>query len=146
MFVSSRMQTLASAEGAKRPSTLSVIRTSIQTSGVRSLYSGLTASLMRQMSYSLVRLGSYEKLKGYFSKDGKKAKTWELLVSASVAGGLGGVAGNPAGNVVCNRGGIFEGAEAVCRCAPGQDDERLREATRAALQLFKCYLRARQLG
>lgn len=91
-----RMQTLASAEGAKRPSTLSVIRTSIQTSGVRSLYSGLTASLMRQMSYSLVRLGSYEKLKGYFSKDGKKAKTWELLVSASVAGGLGGVAGNPA--------------------------------------------------
>lgn len=102
------MQTLASAEGTKRPSTLNVIRTSIQTSGVRSLYSGLTASLMRQMSYSLVRLGSYEKMKGYFSRGGKKPKTWELLVSASVAGGLGGVAGNPAGNVVCNRSGILE--------------------------------------
>ncbi|TEB39094.1 mitochondrial carrier [Coprinellus micaceus] len=91
-----RMQTLASADGAKRPSTLSVIRSSIQMSGIRSLYSGLTASLMRQMSYSLVRLGSYERMKEHFSKGGKKPKTWELLIAASVAGGLGGVAGNPA--------------------------------------------------
>ncbi|KAJ3540867.1 hypothetical protein NMY22_g4123 [Coprinellus aureogranulatus] len=91
-----RMQTLTSAESAKRPSTLSVIRSSIQTSGIRSLYTGLTASLMRQMSYSLVRLGSYERMKEYFSRGGKKPRTWELLISASIAGGLGGVAGNPA--------------------------------------------------
>lgn len=45
-------------------------------------------------------------MKEHFSKGGKKPKTWELLIAASVAGGLGGVAGNPAGNVVCNRGAI----------------------------------------
>ncbi|KAF5337177.1 hypothetical protein D9611_003436 [Ephemerocybe angulata] len=91
-----RMQTLASLEGAKPPSTFSVIRSSVKASGVRSLYAGLTASLMRQMSYSLVRLGSYERMKEYVSARGTKPGTLELLFAASVAGGLGGVAGNPA--------------------------------------------------
>lgn len=91
------MQTLAGLEGANRPSTISVIRTSIKTQGITTLYAGLTASLMRQMSYSLVRLGSYERMKEYLSQGGKKPKTYELLVAASLAGGLGGVAGNPAG-------------------------------------------------
>ncbi|CAA7259983.1 unnamed protein product [Cyclocybe aegerita] len=90
-----RMQTLETTPGAKRPSTLSVIRTSISRSGVRSLYAGLTASLMRQMSYSLVRLGAYEKMKAHLSQDGKPS-TFRLLIAACVAGGLGGLAGNPA--------------------------------------------------
>ncbi|KAJ2933573.1 hypothetical protein H1R20_g3511, partial [Candolleomyces eurysporus] len=90
-----RMQTLADSGGSKRPSTLTVIRTSIQRSGAQSLYAGLTAALMRQMSYSLVRLGSYERLKEYISK-GKKATTPQSLLAASLAGGLGGIAGNPA--------------------------------------------------
>lgn len=51
---------------------------------------------MRQMSYSLVRLGSYEKMKEYLSRDGRPS-TIQLLLAASLAGGLGGVAGNPAG-------------------------------------------------
>ncbi|KAF5311781.1 hypothetical protein D9619_003119 [Psilocybe cf. subviscida] len=90
-----RMQTLDSNPGSKRPSTVSVIRSSISHAGFRSLYVGLSASLMRQMSYSLVRLGSYEKMKAQLSPDGK-ASTSKLLVAACVAGGLGGVAGNPA--------------------------------------------------
>ncbi|KAJ3575902.1 hypothetical protein NP233_g780 [Leucocoprinus birnbaumii] len=90
-----RMQTLESTSSSKRPSTASVIRASITQSGFRSLYAGLTASLLRQMSYSLVRLGSYEKMKEYLSRDGKPS-TIQLLLAASVAGGLGGVAGNPA--------------------------------------------------
>lgn len=91
-----RMQTLESASGSQRPSTISVFRSSISQSGFRSLYAGLTASLMRQMSYSLVRLGSYEKMKEYLSRDGRPA-TLQLLFAASLAGGLGGIAGNPAG-------------------------------------------------
>ncbi|KAG6837908.1 hypothetical protein H0H93_013061 [Arthromyces matolae] len=50
---------------------------------------------MRQMSYSLVRLGTYEELKARFSKDGPPS-TARLILAASLAGGLGGVAGNPA--------------------------------------------------
>ncbi|KAG6891104.1 hypothetical protein C0995_014194 [Termitomyces sp. Mi166 len=88
-----RMQTLES--GSRRPSMISVLRASIAQSGIRNLYAGLTASLMRQMSYSLVRLGTYEELKARFSKDGPPS-TMRLILAASLAGGLGGIAGNPA--------------------------------------------------
>ncbi|KAG6919554.1 hypothetical protein DXG01_004217 [Tephrocybe rancida] len=47
------------------------------------------------MSYSLVRLGTYEELKARFSKDGP-ASTTRLILAAGLAGGLGGIAGNPA--------------------------------------------------
>ncbi|KAF8973857.1 dicarboxylic acid transporter, partial [Flammula alnicola] len=90
-----RMQTLDSIPGSKRPSTAAVIRSSISHSGFRSLYVGLSASLMRQMSYSLVRLGAYEKMKAHLSQRGKPS-TARLLLAACVAGGLGGIAGNPA--------------------------------------------------
>ncbi|PCH33239.1 mitochondrial carrier [Wolfiporia cocos MD-104 SS10] len=90
-----RMQTVPSLPGANRPSTYSVIRTTVADHGVRSLYTGLTASLLRQMTYSLVRLGSYEGMKDRLSKDGSPS-SGKLLVAAMLAGGMGGVAGNPA--------------------------------------------------
>lgn len=90
------MQTLDASVGSKRPSTVAVIRASVSQSGFRSLYDGLSASLMRQMSYSLVRLGAYEEMKLHLSKEGLPSNM-SLLLAASVAGGLGGIAGNPAG-------------------------------------------------
>jgi dicarboxylate transporter 10 len=90
-----RMQTLDVMAGLKRPSTLAVIRTSIAQSGFKSLYAGLSASLMRQMSYSMVRLGAYEEMKLRLSKEGPPSNM-NLLLAAILAGGLGGIAGNPA--------------------------------------------------
>ncbi len=87
------MQTIQSGS---RPSTLSIIRTTVVETGFKSLYTGLSASILRQMSYSLVRLGAYEKMKVHLSKDGP-ARTSHLFIAAMVAGGLGGIAGNPAG-------------------------------------------------
>lgn len=75
---------------------LSVIRQSVAQSGIRSLYTGLSASLLRQMTYSLVRLGSYESIKSTLAEKGKPSPG-KLLLAAMLAGGLGGVAGNPAG-------------------------------------------------
>ena len=93
----SRMQTLANRVSAARPpSTLHVLRVAITDAGIRSLYTGLSASIMRQMSYSLVRLGSYDEIKRYLAGD-SVATTGQLLFAAGLAGGLGGVAGNPAG-------------------------------------------------
>ncbi|GLB36531.1 putative mitochondrial carrier (TC 2.A.29) family protein [Lyophyllum shimeji] len=89
-----RMQTLE-ASSHHRPSMISVLRASIAQSGCRSLYAGLTACLMRQMSYSLVRLGTYEELKARISKGGPPS-TVQLVLAASLAGGIGGIAGNPA--------------------------------------------------
>ena len=92
----SRMQTLDVIANSKRPSTVAVISDSISQSGFRSLYTGLSASLMRQMSYSMVRLGVYEEMKLKLSKDGPPSNV-DLLLAAMMAGGLGGIAGNPAG-------------------------------------------------
>lgn len=89
-----RMQTLDST-GTKHPSALVVLRTSIKKSGIRSLYTGLSASLLRQMTYSLVRLGSYEEMKRRISQRGKPS-TPQLLAAGCLAGALGGIAGNPA--------------------------------------------------
>ncbi|OCB85198.1 mitochondrial carrier [Sanghuangporus baumii] len=91
-----RMQTLANRfSGSRPPSTLHVLRVAITDSGIRSLYTGLSASIMRQMSYSLVRLGSYDEVKRYLAGD-SVATTGQLLFAAGLAGGLGGIAGNPA--------------------------------------------------
>lgn len=93
----SRMQTLDVVTGTSRPSTLAVIRTSVSQSGCRSLYDGLSAAILRQMTYSLVRFGAYEKMKLQLSREGPPS-TMSLLLAASAAGGLGGIAGNAAGN------------------------------------------------
>ena len=92
----SRLQTIKPAPGIPPPSMLTVIRSTILQSGFRSLYTGLSASMLRQMTYSLTRLGAYEKIKEWLSRDGRPS-TSQLLVGAMVAGGIGGIAGNPAG-------------------------------------------------
>jgi hypothetical protein len=90
-----RMQSLGPT--VPSPSMLKILRHSVSNYGLRSVYAGLSASLMRQMTYSLVRLGSYEKMKSLMSEDGRSPSAGKLLLAAGVAGGLGGIAGNPAG-------------------------------------------------
>lgn len=78
---------------------LGVLKTSIAHSGiVEGAYAGLSASIMRQMTYSLVRFGVYDSLKNEIAKrhPGKKVSIGEMALAASVAGGMGGIAGNPA--------------------------------------------------
>lgn len=94
----SRLQTIPASDGYK-PSMLSVLRMTVAKTGVRSLYTGLSAAFLRQMSYSLVRLGSYEKMKEALSKNGRPSGG-NLLLCAMAAGAMGGIAGNPAGKCV----------------------------------------------
>ena len=69
------------------------------------LYNGLSAALLRQLTYSTVRFGVYEDLKARFrpsaspSNPGGQASLPQLLVMSSTAGFLGGIAGN-AGDVL----------------------------------------------
>jgi solute carrier family 25 (mitochondrial dicarboxylate transporter), member 10 len=91
-----RLQTHSSAPSAHPPSTYSVIRATVRDNGLRSLYTGLSASILRQMTYSLVRIGVYEDLKSRISNP----SSVKLLVLAAFTGGLGGIVGNPAGTFV----------------------------------------------
>ena len=65
----------------------------LKTDGLLGLYRGLSASLLRQITYSTTRFGIYEEL-----KSGQKSKpTFPTLIAmASASGFIGGVAGNPA--------------------------------------------------
>jgi dicarboxylate transporter 10 len=68
----------------------------VRTSGPRGLYDGLTASLLRQMTYSTVRFGVYEDLKQRFTPEGEKASLPLLIGLSAFSGLLGGLAGNGA--------------------------------------------------
>ncbi|KAF9175575.1 Mitochondrial dicarboxylate transporter [Mortierella sp. AD011] len=65
--------------------------------GILSLYNGLSASLLRQGTYSTVRFGTYDVLKEKFGpKDGSKIPVSTMLMCGVLAGCVGGGFGNPA--------------------------------------------------
>jgi len=78
-----------------------VIRSSITQSGLGNFYVD-SALFMRQMSYALVRIGSYEKIKQRLSHNGKPS-TSQLLFAAGFAGALGAISGNSSGALFADR-------------------------------------------
>ncbi|KAI1428733.1 putative dicarboxylate carrier protein [Xylaria sp. FL1777] len=92
-LVKVRMQ-LRSGDGPKSMS--GTIMHIVRKSGPRGLYDGLTASLLRQMTYSTVRFGVYEDLKRRFTPEGQKTGLPLLIGLSSLSGLLGGLSGNAA--------------------------------------------------
>ncbi|KAL8666397.1 MAG: hypothetical protein Q9202_001420 [Teloschistes flavicans] len=73
----------------------------LKTDGPLGLYSGLSASLLRQLTYSTTRFGIYETLKPTFTNPQSSTSSSTpalptLLLLASTSGLFGGIAGNPA--------------------------------------------------
>lgn len=71
----------------------------LRSEGFSGLYAGLSASLLRQMTYSTVRFGVYEELKQRAIKrspDGKQPGFPTLVAMASFSGFIGGISGNAA--------------------------------------------------
>jgi len=68
----------------------------IKSDGFLGLYSGLSASLLRQITYSTTRFGVYEELKSDFTTQTSSPSFPTLIAMASTSGFLGGIAGNPA--------------------------------------------------
>lgn len=80
-----------------KTSTFTLLRSTVQNEGVRGLYIGISASIMRQMTYSLTRFAAYEKIKEAWLADSVRAPSlWATIGAASLAGAAGGLAGNPA--------------------------------------------------
>ncbi|EGU79850.1 hypothetical protein FOXB_09612 [Fusarium oxysporum f. sp. conglutinans Fo5176] len=73
------------------PSFGSAVKTIISDEGIPALYSGLTASIVRQLTYSGIRFGIYEELK---SRAGPTPSSHFLLATAWCSGFAGGIAGN----------------------------------------------------
>ncbi|KAL5243863.1 hypothetical protein ACI65C_011273 [Semiaphis heraclei] len=68
----------------------------IREQGVFSLYTGISASLCRQLSYSTVRFGIYEVGKQAMTKPGENIPFYKTVLLASAAGAAGGFVGTPA--------------------------------------------------
>lgn len=68
----------------------------VKNNGVTGLYNGISASLLRQLSYSTVRFGVYEDLKARLTNDGKAPSSLTLVALASLSGFIGGICGNAA--------------------------------------------------
>ncbi|KAJ1657373.1 hypothetical protein IWQ61_003214 [Dispira simplex] len=67
--------------------------------GLLALFNGLSASLLRQATYSTVRFGVYDIVKHKLTENhpaGEKLPFYKMLIAGSVAGLVGGIFGNPA--------------------------------------------------
>eukprot|EP00730_Choanoeca_flexa_P006068 TRINITY_DN12077_c0_g2_i19.p1 TRINITY_DN12077_c0_g2~~TRINITY_DN12077_c0_g2_i19.p1 ORF type:complete len:301 (+),score=61.08 TRINITY_DN12077_c0_g2_i19:1532-2434(+) len=98
-----RMQTNKAAvkAGSKPPGLFPTAKGVVAKEGIRGLYRGLSASLLRQGTYSSTRFASYDYFKSrLIASRGRDLVTWERFVVAMAAGGLGGIVGTPAD--VCN--------------------------------------------
>ncbi|KAJ7340510.1 hypothetical protein OS493_003262 [Desmophyllum pertusum] len=68
----------------------------VRTQGVLALYNGLSASLMRQLTYSTTRYGLYEVVSAELRKGDAPLPFYQKFAIGAVAGFLGGIVGNPA--------------------------------------------------
>ncbi|VDN90479.1 unnamed protein product [Brugia pahangi] len=67
----------------------------IRSDGIRGLYNGISASLLRQMTYSLTRFGMYEQLKKQFPGDSTTIPFYQKAAMAGMSGACGGFIGTP---------------------------------------------------
>jgi len=81
------------AKGSSSP--LVVARQIIAENGFLSLYTGLSAGLLRQATYTTARLGLFRSITNYMDAQ-RKRTFWDNATAGLVAGGLGSVVGTPA--------------------------------------------------
>ncbi len=72
-----------------------VISTMIQKEGFTSLWKGLSASLLREGSYSTIRMGLYEPLKHALASPNETEPLWKKIVAGGLAGMIGSGIANP---------------------------------------------------
>lgn len=88
-----------SGEGGKareHKNSLQALRSIFKNEGVTGIYTGLSAGLLRQATYTTTRLGIYTTLFGYFSKDGQNPSFFMKAGIGITAGGIGAFVGTPA--------------------------------------------------
>lgn len=68
----------------------------VRTYGVFALYNGLSASLLRQLTYSMTRFAIYESVKNNLLEPGQVLPFYQKVLLGGFAGAIGGVVGTPA--------------------------------------------------
>ncbi|CAG8543326.1 3969_t:CDS:2 [Ambispora leptoticha] len=87
---------LQTSKGAAKTSAIQTAFKIVRTEGFFGLYRGLSASLLRQATYSTMRFGTYDKIKLFLSKGGEELSYTKMIFAGAVGGAVGGVSGNAA--------------------------------------------------
>ncbi|KAK9508952.1 hypothetical protein O3M35_006381 [Rhynocoris fuscipes] len=90
------LKVLMQTQQEKKVSLITFTKTVVKNNGIFGLYNGLSASLMRQLTYSTTRFALYEGIKDYLAPAGQKITFPNMLLAAGLAGGIGGYIGAPA--------------------------------------------------
>ncbi|KAI5079821.1 hypothetical protein GOP47_0005300 [Adiantum capillus-veneris] len=80
---------------APRVSPISMGMRVVQHEGVAALFSGVSATLLRQATYSTTRMGLYEIMKSNW-EEGNRLALHKKVLAGLIAGGIGAAVGNPA--------------------------------------------------
>ncbi|KAJ1962264.1 hypothetical protein GGI12_002751 [Dipsacomyces acuminosporus] len=90
-----RLQTMkgASAAGSGLGS---VVRSIYAQQGPLGFYNGISAAVLRQMTYSMARFATYETLKKQLSNQDGSLPFYRMAIAGIVAGAVGGICGTPA--------------------------------------------------
>lgn len=73
-----------------------MLKNILQTEGIFGLYSGLSASILRQCTYTTARFGCYDYIKEAWIPKSEINNTFYLLPCSMLSGAVGGLVGNPA--------------------------------------------------
>lgn len=68
----------------------------LKSDGILGLYNGLSASICRQLTYSMTRFAMYETVKKRLTADGSTMPFYQKVLTAAVSGATGGFVGTPA--------------------------------------------------
>ncbi|GCE99226.1 mitochondrial dicarboxylate transporter [Zygosaccharomyces mellis] len=79
-----------------KPTIFQMVTKILANESVSGLYSGLTASILRQCTYTMARFGFYEFVKNNFIPANQLTNTAILLPVSMLSGAIGGFVGNPA--------------------------------------------------
>lgn len=76
-----------------KPSLFVMIKRIVASEGILGLYSGLSASILRQCTYTTARFGCYDYIKEHFIPKDQQNNTLYLLPCSMFSGAIGGMVG-----------------------------------------------------
>eukprot|EP01135_Chromosphaera_perkinsii_P001556 Nk52_evm26s207 gene=Nk52_evmTU26s207 len=96
-LLKNRMQLMSTARaGSGAPSSMAVALGIVKSEGITAFYTGLSAGLFRQATYTTTRLGVYNILLDRFTEDGKPPNFAAKALIGMTAGAVGAFVGTPA--------------------------------------------------
>jgi len=95
-MVKVRLQLSGEGGGAVIKSPLKMASQIYKTEGALTFYKGLSAGLLRQVTYGMARLGIFRTVSNYYKKEGKPLTFTQSFIAGLAAGGLGSIFGTPA--------------------------------------------------